>query len=228
MEKPTDRVMLITGASSGIGAATARRAARDGIRLVLTARRAELLQGLVSELGADRAIAVAADATKLDEQAKVFDAAIARWEKIDVVFANAGIGVSKPGTAGGDPEEWSRVVDINIKALLWTAKLAMPHLRKTTGHFVLTSSVAGRTTHKGSIYSATKWFAYGFGMNLAEEMAEWKGRCTTICPGMVNTPFFDQAKPSKLDASDVAEAVMYAIDAPLRANVREVFLMPTN
>lgn len=228
MEEPGGRVMLITGASSGIGAATAKRAARDGIKLVLTARRADLLEGLVAEIGADHAMAVAADATKLDAQAKVFDAAIARWGRLDVVFANAGIGISKPGTEGGDPEEWSRVVDINIKALLWTAKLAMPHLRKTTGHFVLTSSVAGRTSHRGSIYGASKWFAYGFGINLAEEMAEWKGRCTTICPGMVNTPFFDQAKPTKLDPSDIAEAVMYAIDAPARANVREVFLVPTN
>ena len=88
--------------------------------------------------------------------------------------------------------------------------------------------MAGRTWHKGSIYSSSKWFAYGFGLNLANEMAEWQGRCTTICPGMVNTPFFDTAKPDKLDAKDVADAVMYAVNADPRNNVREVFLMPTN
>jgi NADP-dependent 3-hydroxy acid dehydrogenase YdfG len=222
------RVMLITGASSGIGAATARRAAKEGFKLALTARRADMLENLVAEIGEENAVAIAADATKLDEQAGVFDAAVARWGRLDVVFANAGIGISKPGTESGDPEEWERVIDVNVKALLWSAKLAMPHLRKTKGHFILTSSVAGRTSHKGSIYGASKWFAYGFGINLAEEMATWQGRCTTICPGMVNTPFFDEPKPTKLDADDVADAVMYAIDASPRANVREVFLMPRN
>jgi NADP-dependent 3-hydroxy acid dehydrogenase YdfG len=205
------KTMLITGASSGIGAATARRAAQEGLKLTLTARRADLLEKLVREIGKENAIAVAADATKLSEQAKVFDAALAHWGSLDIVFANAGSGISKPGTENGDPEEWERVIAVNVKALLWSAKLAMPHLRKTKGHFVLTSSVAGRTSHKGSIYSASKWFAYGFGINLAEEMATWQGRCTTICPGMVNTPFFEQPKPTKLDAVDVADAVMYAI-----------------
>jgi NADP-dependent 3-hydroxy acid dehydrogenase YdfG len=222
-----DKIMLITGASSGIGAATARRAAQEGLKLVLTARRADALDALVAEIGPDNAIAIAADATKLAEQAKVFDAALKHWGRLDVVFANAGTGISKPGTEHGDPEEWEQVIDINVKALLWSAKLAMPHLRQTKGHFILTSSVAGRTSHKGSIYGASKWFAYGFGINLAEEMAGWQGRCTTICPGMVNTPFFDQPKPTKLDASDVAEAVMYAINAHPRNNIREVFLAPT-
>lgn len=221
------KVMLITGASSGIGATTARRAAKEGFRLVLTARRGELLNALIEEFGEDNAIAVVADATKIEEQEKVFNAAIERFGKLDVVFANAGVGISQPGTEHGDPEEWKRVIDININALLWSAKLAMPHLRQTKGHFILTSSVAGRIVHKGSIYGASKWFAYGFGINLAEEMAEWNGRCTTICPGMVNTAFFDQPKPTKLDPEDVAEAVMYAINANPRNNVREVFLTPT-
>lgn len=222
-----DKIMLITGASSGIGAATARRAAREGLKLVLTARRTDALDALVAEIGSNSAIAIAADATKFEEQAKVFDAALKQWGRLDVVFANAGTGISKPGTENGDPEEWDRVIDINVKALLWSAKLAMPHLRQTKGHFILTSSVAGRTVHKGSIYGASKRFTYGFGINLAEEMAAWQGRCTTICPGMVNTPFFDQPKPTKLDPSDVAEAVMYAINANPRNNVREVLLTPT-
>jgi NADP-dependent 3-hydroxy acid dehydrogenase YdfG len=221
------KIMLITGASSGIGAATARRAAQEGLKLILTARRKDELDSLVTEIGPQNAIAVVADATKFTEQARVFDAALKHWGKLDVVFANAGTGISKPGTEKGDPSEWDRVIDINVKALLWTAKLAMPHLRQTNGHFILTSSVAGRTVHKGSIYGASKWFTYGFGINLAEEMAEWQGRCTTISPGMVNTPFFDQPKPTKLDASDVAEAVMYAINAHPRNNVREVFLTPS-
>ncbi len=222
-----EKIMLITGASSGIGEATARAAAAKGYRLVLTARRAEKLQSLVNALGTERAFAVPADATLLEEQARVVDAALKRYGQLDVVFANAGTGISQPGTEMGDPDEWQRVININVMALLWTAKLTLPHLRKTQGHFVLTSSVAGRTSHKGSIYGASKWFAYGFGINLAEEMALWGGRCTTICPGMTNTPFFDSPKPDKLMPEDIADSVLFAIEAPKRANVREVFVMPT-
>ncbi len=78
------------------------------------------------------------------------------------------------------------------------------------------------------MYGATKWFAYGFGQNLAMEMNEGGGRCTTICPGMVDTPFFDEPKPDKLKVEDVADAVMFAVNADRRNTVREVFLMPTN
>ena len=222
------RVMLITGASSGIGRATAIEAANEGFKLVLTSRRESELKELVSIVGQDNAIAIPADATKFEDLEQVVSAGIQHWGQLNVVFANAGTGISQPGTENGDPVEWKRVIDINVNALLWTAKLTLPHLRETKGHFLLTSSVAGRTSHRGSIYGASKWFAYGFGINLAEEMAEWGGRCTTIAPGMVNTAFFDQPKPDKLDPKDVAEAVLYAVNANPRNNVREVFLMPTN
>jgi NADP-dependent 3-hydroxy acid dehydrogenase YdfG len=221
------KVMLITGASSGIGEATARRAARAGFKLVLTARSQEKLARLVEDIGAEQAIAVPADATRYEALERVVAAAIERFGRLDVVFANAGKGVTQAGTENGDPAEWKSLIDLNINALLWTAKLTLPHLRATHGHFILTSSAAGRAVLKGSIYGASKWFAYGFGMNLAAEMAEWQGRCTTICPGMVNTPFFDEAKPDKLDPDDVAEAVLYAANADPRNNVREIFLTPT-
>ncbi len=122
---------------------------------------------------------------------------------------------------------WKTMLDVNINALLFTAKASLPALRETKGHFIITSSIAGKITLKGSVYGASKWFAYGFGQNLAEEMREWGGRCTTICPGMVNTPFFDEPKPDKLDPQDVAEAVLFALSAHERCDVREVTLMPT-
>jgi len=222
------KVMLITGATSGIGQATARRAASEGFNLILTGRRQEKLDALVEEFGEQQAIGISADATNFEALQNVVERGVTHFGKLDVVFANAGTGISTPGTENGDPDEWKRVIDINVNALLWTAKLTLPHLRAQQGHFVLTSSVAGRTLHKGSIYGASKWFAYGFGINLAEEMAQWNGRCTTISPGMVNTPFFDTPKPDKLDPEDVADAVLYAVNAHPRNNVREVFLMPTN
>ncbi|MCV2886342.1 SDR family oxidoreductase [Aestuariibacter sp. AA17] len=224
----SEKVMLITGATSGIGKATALRAAAKNYKLILTARRKSLLDDLVSTIGESRAFAVEADATDYSQQKEVIKAGVEHWGKLDVAFANAGMGVNASGTENGDPKEWDRLIDINVKGLLWTANLALPHLRKTQGHFIITSSAAGRATLKGSVYGASKWFAYGYGKNLAEEMAEWGGRCTTICPGMVNTDFFDEPKPDKLDPNDVAEAVLYATEANPRNSIREVFLMPTN
>jgi len=150
-----------------------------------------------------------------------------KFGRIDVVFANAGTGASSACIENGDPDEWKTMLDVNINALLFTAKASLPSLKETQGHFIITSSIAGKITLKGSVYGASKWFTYGFGQNLAAEMAEWNGRCTTRCPGMVNTPFFDEAKPDKLDPSDIAEAVVYAISANARCDVREITLMPT-
>jgi NADP-dependent 3-hydroxy acid dehydrogenase YdfG len=222
------KIVLVTGASSGIGEATAKTLVKNGHKVILTARREEQLNKLVDELGNDNAISVAADATDFSALENVVSKGLEKFGRLDVAFANAGMGVSTAGTEEGDPDEWSAMVDINIKALLWTAKLTLPHLRENKGHFILTSSAAGRKPIGGSIYGATKWFAYGFGQNLAEEMSQWDGRCTTIAPGMVNTPFFDEAKPDKLDPQDVADAILFAIEANQRNSVREIYLMPTH
>lgn len=223
-----EKIVLITGASSGIGEATAKTLVNNGHKVILTARREDKLTELVKSLGSNNALGVAADATDFTALESVVTKGIEKFGRLDVAFANAGMGVSTAGTEKGDPDEWSAMIDINIKALLWTAKLTLPHLRQNKGHFILTSSAAGRKPLGGSIYGATKWFAYGFGQNLAEEMSEWNGRCTTIAPGMVNTPFFDEAKPDKLDPQDVADAVLFAIEANQRNSVREIYLMPTN
>ena len=223
-----EKVVLITGASSGIGEASAKTLVNNGHKVILTARSEDKLAELVESLGEDNALSVPADATDFTELESVVTKGLKKFGRLDAAFANAGMGVSTAGTEKGDPDEWSTMIDINIKALLWTAKATLPHLRQNKGHFILTSSAAGRKPIKGSIYGATKWFAYGFGQNLAEEMSEWNGRCTTIAPGMVNTPFFDEAKPDKLDPQDVADAVLFAIEANQRNSVREIYLMPTN
>ena len=223
-----EKVVLITGASSGIGEASAKTLVNNGHKVILTARSEDKLAELVESLGEDNALSVPADATDFTELENVVTKGLKKFGRLDAAFANAGMGVSTAGTEKGDPDEWSTMIDVNIKALLWTAKATLPHLRQNKGHFILTSSAAGRKPIKGSIYGATKWFAYGFGQNLAEEMSEWNGRCTTIAPGMENTPFFDEAKPDKLDPQDVADAVLFAIEANQRNNVREIYLMPTN
>lgn len=220
------KVLLITGASSGIGRTTAKSAVNDGYKVIVTARRKQLLDELVSELGKDNALAVASDVSDYEQLKKVVDKGVERFGKLDAVFANAGTGVSSAGTEDGDPQEWETMIGVNITGLLHTARLTLPHLRKTTGHFLMTGSAAGRTSIKGSVYGATKWFVHGFAQNLAEEMKEWDGRCTNIAPGMVNTPFFDEPKPDKLDPQDVADAVLHALNAHPRNCIREIFLMP--
>ncbi|MCW8107001.1 SDR family oxidoreductase [Alteromonas ponticola] len=224
----TAKIVLITGASSGIGAATAKKLVAAGHKVALTARSKDKLHQLQKQLGSENCRVYPADATDANAIEKVINEAATEFGQLDCVFANAGKGVSSPGTEKGDIDEWRSMLDININALLYTAKYSLPYLRKTKGHFILTSSAAGRATIKGSIYGASKWFAYGFGRNLAEEMKEWGGRCTTICPGMVNTPFFDEPKEDKLQPEDVADAVTYAVEAPHRNSVREIYLMPTN
>lgn len=222
-----EKIVLITGASSGIGAATAKKMLEAGHKVVITARSAEKLEAIVNRWGADKVLAVTADVTKLDDISQVVAKAKEKFGRLDVVFANAGTGVNTPGIEHGEPDEWQTMLDVNIHGLLFTAKASLPSLKETQGHFIITSSVAGKITLKGSVYGASKWFAYGFGQNLAAEMAEWQGRCTIICPGMVNTPFFAEAKPDKLDAKDVAEAVLFAISANARCDVREITLLPT-
>ncbi|MFA3789924.1 SDR family oxidoreductase [Aliiglaciecola sp. SL4] len=223
-----EKVVLITGASSGIGAATVEKVVKAGHKAVITARSIDKLKDIAKKWGEEQVLPVKADVTNLSEIEGVVNQAIDKFGRLDVVFANAGTGSKAAGIEQGDVKDWKTMLDVNINALLFTAKASLPYLRKTQGHFIITSSIAGKITLKGSVYGASKWFAYGFGKNLAEEMAQWNGRCTTICPGMVNTPFFDEAKPDKLDPSDVADAVLYAISANPRCDIREVCLMPTH
>lgn len=223
-----EKIVLITGASSGIGAATVEKIVAAGHKAVITARRADKLNAIAERLGHDKVLPVAADVSKLEEISKVVAKAKQQFGRLDVVFANAGTGVNAVGIENGKPDEWKTMLDVNVTGLLLTAKASLAALKQTQGHFILTSSVAGKITLQGSVYGASKWFAYGFGQNLAAEMAQWHGRCTIICPGMVNTPFFDEAKPDKLAPADIADAVLFAISANLRCDVREITLMPTN
>lgn len=226
--KTNEKVIAITGASSGIGAATARLLVAKGYKVALIARSENKLNALVDELGEENAFSVKADVSDYEELCSVFTSIKEHFTAIHGVFANAGTGVNSPGVEKGDIDEWSTMLGANVNGLLYTAKASLPLLRETRGHFLLTSSMAGRIALKGSVYGASKWFAYGFGLNLAEEMREWGGKCTTICPGMVNTPFFDEPKEGKLKPEDVPDAVLYALSSSDTACVREVFVMPTD
>ena len=221
------KTLLITGASSGIGEATARAAAKAGWNVALCARSEDKLKTIAGEIG-DNALALPCDVTQREAITDALSQAAGKFGGIDAVFANAGMGVEAAGVENGDPQAWHDMIHLNILAVLYAAHAAIPHLKKTKGHFVVTGSKAGRDNMKGSIYSATKWFVHGFGENLAEEMREWGGRATIIAPGMVNTAFFDEPKPDKIQPDDVANAVIYALSQPKTAAVREIYIMPND
>ncbi|WP_306152918.1 SDR family oxidoreductase [Roseovarius sp. MMSF_3281] len=223
----TDKTLFITGASSGIGAETARAAVARGWRVALMARSADKLDALVQELGADHALAITGDVTNYDDLTAATTATKDKFGQINAVFANAGMGLDTPGVADGDPGEWRRMMELNVMGVLWTVKATYEALKETKGHLVLTGSVAGQIHLPASVYGASKWFVHGFGGNMSEDMRSWGGRCTVIAPGMVDTPFFDEAKPDKLKPEDVAQTVIFALDQPKRADVRNLTIMPT-
>jgi len=223
------KTFLITGASTGIGAATARLAVDAGYRVALAARSADKLESLADELGgAERAIALACDVTSLDDQQRMVDATLDAFGRIDVAFANAGVGATSPGCEHGDPDNWRAMILTNVYGCALTAKLCLPEIKKNKGHIVLTGSRAGRIALKGSIYGATKWAVTGFGHNLREELAGTGARVTLIEPGLTDTPFFDEPKPQGLTSDDVAKAVMYAVTQPDSVNVTEVLVVPNS
>ena len=221
------KTLLITGASSGIGAATAHAAAKAGWNVALLARSGDKLDAIVAELG-ESAIAIPCDVTDREALASAVNKAADHFGGLNAVFANAGKGVDTPGIEQGNPEEWHEMIHLNVMAVLYTAHAAIPELRKTKGHFIITGSKAGREHFKGSVYSASKWFVQGLAGNLAEEMREWGGRCTVITPGMVDTAFFDEPKPGKLQAEDIADAVVFALGQRDTSAVREIHLMPND
>lgn len=221
------KTFLITGASSGIGAATARKAREAGYNVVLAARSRDRLSKLVEELGgADHALAVECDVTNDDDQYALARAAVDAFGTIDVVFANAGFGASGMGTAGGDPANWKAMLLTNVYGCIMTCRACLDAVKASKGHFILTSSVAGRVTLPGSVYGATKWAVTGYGRNLREEVKEDGVRVTLIEPGRVDTPFFDEPQSGALRADDIANAVIYAVSQPAHVNVSEILVMP--
>ena len=232
MASGDDRVLLITGANSGIGAATARAAAGE-YRLVLAARREEPLRELAEELGGEeRAIAVPCDVTEWDQVEAMAAAGLDAFGRIDAVFANAGFGATR-GFLEETPEHWRSMVLTNVYGVALTIRATLPHLlERGDGHFLVTSSVAGRRALPGSLYSATMWAATAIGVALRAELRQMHEnhaiRVTLIEPGMVDTPFFDN-RPGEwaLQDDDIAKAVMYALEQRDGVDVNEILIRPT-
>jgi NADP-dependent 3-hydroxy acid dehydrogenase YdfG len=224
----SDRVLWITGASSGIGAATARLAAAEGWRLVLAARSIERLEALAAELGGpDRAVAVECDVTKWDDQQAALTVALEHFGRLDAAWANAGFGGERSFLAS-TPERWREMVLTNVYGAALTIRAALPALKQTRGQLVLTGSVAGRRPIVGSLYSATKHAVHAMGEAARQELDGTGVRVTVIAPGVVATPFFENVPLDEpLDPNDVARAVVWALSQPPHVDVNEILVRPT-
>jgi NADP-dependent 3-hydroxy acid dehydrogenase YdfG len=221
-------VFLITGASSGIGAATARRAATEGYRLVLAARSTDKIEALAAELGgAEQAIAVTCDVTDFAAQEAMIAAALDAFGRVDVVFANAGFG-AKRGFLEETPELWRDMVLTNVLGCAYTIRASIPALKDSTGHLLLTSSVAGRRALSGSLYSATKHAVTAMAESARQDLNDTGVRVTSIEPGMVDTPFFDNRPTNALEPDDIARAVLFAVQQPPHVDVNEILIRPVS
>lgn len=219
------KVILITGASTGIGAAVARQAAARGFRLALLARSKDKLEQLRQELGGD-VLALSTDVAEQDQLQAAVASVMEKFGAIDVVFANAGVGGSPGGFTGADPASWKAMLMTNVYGLALTLQCTAEALKKSRGHAVITSSIAGRRSLPGSMYSASKWAATGIGHGFRKEIGKHGVRVTLIEPGMVNTPFFDEPKDDMLQPDDVARAVMYALEQPAHMEIHEMVVLP--
>jgi NADP-dependent 3-hydroxy acid dehydrogenase YdfG len=226
---PDSPVLVITGASSGIGAATARRAVEFGQRVVLAARSTDKLESLAEELGGEEhALAARCDVTSWDDQQRLVATALERFGRLDAYFANAGFG-AKRGFLEESVEHWKAMIDTNVYGAALSIRACLPHFREqNAGHLLLTSSVAGRRWVIGSLYSCTKHAVTAMGESLRQEVAETAIKVTVIEPGMVDTPFFDNKPSGALEADDIARAVMFALTQPPHVDVNEILVRPVN
>lgn len=240
----TDKVVIITGASSGIGEATAKKLAEKGAKVVLTARREERLNEINEEiLNADgTAIFVTADVTKKEDFSKVVSKTLEEFGTIDAIINNAGLMplsfIKKLKT-----DEWEQMVDVNIKGVLNGVAAVLPTMIENKGGHIINiaSSAAHNYFPGGAVYCATKAAVKMFSEGLRQELAPKYGiNVTSIEPGAVSTELMDtitdedikkqmqeMQQMTFLEAQDIAEAIYYALAQPARANINDVFIMPT-
>ena len=239
-----DKVVIITGASSGIGYATALSLAKEGAKLVVGARRTDRLESLVKAIEENNGeiLAQKLDVTKKSDCDDLVNTAIKKWGKVDVLVNNAGL-MPLSFVKNLKVDEWDQMIDVNIKGVLYCTAAVLPHLREAkSGHIINISSVAGRIVFPaGSVYCATKHAVTAFSEGLRQELSPRNNiRVTTIEPGVVSTEltntitdeslekFVESSKKMEaLKADDIASAIVFAIDAPNHVSVNEVLVRPT-
>jgi NADP-dependent 3-hydroxy acid dehydrogenase YdfG len=242
-------VAMVTGASSGIGEATARRLAAEGAAVTLVARRADRLKALAEELAAGGASAsvIEADVTERAEAEAAVARTVADHGRLDILVNNAGVMLLGP-VADAPVEEWERMVQVNLLGLLYCAKAALPHLLEAAAgpprqvaDLVNVSSVAGRQVRLGSgVYNATKHGVGAFSESLRQEVTGRHVRVSLVEPGAVSTELAGHNRPEiqdqmrqrfadmeRLDAGDIAEAIAFIVSRPRHVAVNEILVRPT-
>ncbi len=236
----TGKTAIVTGASSGIGEATAHLLAGRGCNVVLAARREDRLESLTSELGGARTLAVTTDVTDPSACVALVGQTVERFGALDILVNNAGLGVYA-SIVEGDPEDWRKMFDVNVLGVLYATRAAVrPMLRQGSGHIVFVSSLAARRVPRveATVYAATKHAITAVAEGLRMDLGEKGIRVTSVEPGLVRTEFPESSYPSAeeyyagkgyapLEAEDVAKAVLYAVEQPPRVSVDEVLVRST-
>ena len=245
MSRIKGKLILVTGASSGIGEACARRFAAEGANLVLWARRADRLERVAAELGTAHRVSLSVAVVDVRDRTAVNRAAdaLVRADRVpDVLINNAGLASGMAKIQDGDPEDWDRMIDTNVKGLLNVTRAILPHMvARRRGHVVNIGSTAGHMTYPmGNVYNATKFGVRALteGMNL--DVAGTPIRVSAVDPGFVETEFSevrfhgdtDRAKAvykgfTPLAADDVADAIAYVLNLPEHVNILDLVIMPT-
>ncbi len=248
-ERLDGTVALITGASSGIGEATARLLVERGAAVAIVARRKDRLEKLAAEIeaGDGRALVIEADVTDSEQANAAVEQTIARLGRLDILVNNAGVMLLGPITEA-PREEWECMVDLNVKGLLYCAKAALPHLLaaaeaepRRVADLVNISSVAGRKANAGSgVYNLTKFGVNAFSESLRMELAKKHVRVSLVEPGFVKTELADHIREElrewsqqrfagieRLEAEDIADAIVYIVTRPRRMAVNEVLVRPS-
>lgn len=239
------RIALITGASSGIGEACARKFAESGYDLILTARRAEKLAELKAELEAEgtKVKTLAFDVRDAEAAETAVDSLEPEWRKIDVLINNAGLALGLDKEYEGDPDDWNTMIDTNIKGLLTMTRLIVPGMvERNEGHVINIGSVAGDAAYaKGNVYCATKAAVKTITDGLRIDLAETAVRVTNLKPGLVETNFSnvrfhgDNQRADNvykgitpLTGADIADVAFYAASAPKHVQIAEVLILATH
>lgn len=240
------QIILITGASSGIGAACARLLAQDGARLILAARRAEKLQALAAELKTQyrvESLTLTLDVCDAPAVQAAVDDLPPEWQAIDVLINNAGLSRGLDKQYEAPLQDWEEMIDTNVKGLLYMSRAVVPGMvARGRGHVVNVGSIAGRQTYPGgSVYCATKAAVKSLSEGLKLDLLGTGVRVTNVEPGFVETEFSDvrfrgdtdRAKQVyqgmvPLTGEDIADSILFAITRPPHINISEIFLMPTD
>lgn len=235
-----DKVVVITGASSGLGEAAARHLARHGAKLVLGARRLERLQALVKDLSLGNGAAVQTDVTQCAQVKHLVDHAVESHGRIDVIINNAGLMPLSP-IERGKIEDWDRMIDVNLKGVLYGIAAALPYMKaQHSGHIINVSSVAGHKVRPGvAVYAATKTAVRVISEGLRQEVKPYNIRTTVISPGAVATELPDSiTEPDiagnvrknyeiAIPADSFASAVVFAMSQPEDVDINEILFRPT-